>query len=269
MKGDDFMKNYTVYMHISPSNKKYIGITSQKPEHRWQSGKGYKGNKHFFRAIQKYGWNNFEHIIVAKKLTEDEAKWLEIELIKEWGSTNPNRGYNISHGGDTGNHLMGVLNPMYGKLKGRNNPMYGKHHTEETKRKISEINRKYRPTEETKRKISKSTRGENNPFYGKTHTEEAKRKMSIAKKKLVKGKHPHAKKVICLTTKEIFGSLSEGSEKYNCHTSEIAYCCRGYRFKGGRKYKVKSAGRHPFLGKKLVWRYLIHNHNKTYRIKKL
>ena len=60
--------NYTVYMHISPSNKRYIGITSTKIEERWRNGKGYKHNKHFTNAINKYGWDNFEHIIIAKDL---------------------------------------------------------------------------------------------------------------------------------------------------------------------------------------------------------
>ncbi len=33
---------YNVYSHTSPSGKKYIGITKQKPEHRWSNGDGYK-----------------------------------------------------------------------------------------------------------------------------------------------------------------------------------------------------------------------------------
>lgn len=35
---------YTVYKHISPSNKVYIGITSRKPELRWRKGNGYYNN---------------------------------------------------------------------------------------------------------------------------------------------------------------------------------------------------------------------------------
>ena len=32
---------YIVYMHIAPSNKKYIGITKEKkPKERWRKGKG-------------------------------------------------------------------------------------------------------------------------------------------------------------------------------------------------------------------------------------
>ena len=32
------MDNYTVYMHVSPSGKRYIGITGQSIERRWGSG---------------------------------------------------------------------------------------------------------------------------------------------------------------------------------------------------------------------------------------
>ena len=66
-------KCYTVYMHVSPSNKRYIGITRQAHEKRWKSGNGYAGNDYFYKAIKKYGWNNFEHNILFSELTKTEA----------------------------------------------------------------------------------------------------------------------------------------------------------------------------------------------------
>ena len=63
--------NYCVYMHTNKINgKRYVGQTCKKPEYRWVNGKGYKGSPHFFSAIQKYGWNNFEHQIIAEKLSK-------------------------------------------------------------------------------------------------------------------------------------------------------------------------------------------------------
>ena len=66
---------------------------------------------------------------------------------------------------------------------GENHPMYGKHHTEETKQKISEAkkgkssNRKgCHHTEETKQKISES-------LNGKILSEETKEKLRQATKK--------------------------------------------------------------------------------------
>lgn len=58
------IKNYCVYKHTSPSNKVYIGITSQEPERRWKNGNGYKKNLYFTKAIKKYGWDNFAHEIL-------------------------------------------------------------------------------------------------------------------------------------------------------------------------------------------------------------
>ena len=66
------MENYKVYIHRNKINGKvYIGITKQKPENRWRNGKGYKQNIKFYRAIEKYGWNNFEHIVLVDNLTAE------------------------------------------------------------------------------------------------------------------------------------------------------------------------------------------------------
>lgn len=91
---------YTVYKHTCPNGKVYIGITKQKPERRWGvNGCGYKENEYFYRAIQKYGWENIKHEIIAEGLTEDEADAMEIDLISEYRATDRNCGYNRHFGG--------------------------------------------------------------------------------------------------------------------------------------------------------------------------
>lgn len=93
-------KIYSVYIHINNINGKvYIGITCQNPLKRWLNGKGYVDNKHFYRSIKKYGWDNFEHKVIKNNLTKDEAENMEMELIKEFQSFNPEYGYNVSLGG--------------------------------------------------------------------------------------------------------------------------------------------------------------------------
>lgn len=101
----DFEKTYCVYKHTNKFNGKvYIGITSQRPEKRWKNGYGYEGNEYFYRAIQKYGWNEgFEHEVIVDGLTKESACSIEIELIKAYDSTNSDKGYNFSSGGDCGN----------------------------------------------------------------------------------------------------------------------------------------------------------------------
>lgn len=107
---------YTVYVHISPSKKYYVGLTSLKPNFRWgRNGHGYQ-SQYFSRAIRKYGWDNFEHIIVAEELPKEEACTLEKMLINALQSNNHKYGYNITDGGDGTD---------------------GFHHTEEAKEKIA------------------------------------------------------------------------------------------------------------------------------------
>ena len=121
-------RNYTVYMHINKKNgKKYIGITKQNPQKRWKSnGIGYCGQL-FYNAIEKYGWDNFEHIILFENKTQEEAEKLEVELIKSYKSTNKKHGYNRENGGNSrGKHseetkqMLSVMNK--GKYTKGNSP---------------------------------------------------------------------------------------------------------------------------------------------------
>lgn len=99
-------KKYIVYVHIFPNNKKYFGITSKKPNARWENGSGYSEKRQpvIYNAIQKYGWENIEHKILYTDLTFEEANLKEIELIAKY-KTNCRRygddyGYNMTDGGD-------------------------------------------------------------------------------------------------------------------------------------------------------------------------
>lgn len=76
------MKKFIVYEHVSPSEKRYIGITSQVPTQRWHGGANYKSNNYFYKAIKKYGWDNFQHNILYTNLTKEEAYQKEKELIQ-------------------------------------------------------------------------------------------------------------------------------------------------------------------------------------------
>lgn len=98
------VNNYCVYIHRNViNNKAYIGLTKHgdKPNERWRNGQGYITQPIFNSAIQKYGWDNFEHIIWANDLSEDDAKKVEIMLIALFNTTDPNYGYNISTGGES------------------------------------------------------------------------------------------------------------------------------------------------------------------------
>lgn len=133
----DYRKNnnWTVYIHIVPKclsghdhDKYYVGITSYDITSRWgKNGCGYK-TQYFNRAIQKYGWNNIKHEIIANNLTHDEACAFEKRLINKLQSNNLKYGYNLTSGGEG---TCGISN-----YKDKN-PFYGKKHSQETKIKMS------------------------------------------------------------------------------------------------------------------------------------
>ena len=136
-------KKFVVYCHTNKTNnKKYIGITCQKLNQRFRNGNGYKTCPYFYRAIKKYGWNNFVHTVLYKNLSQEEAKSKEIELIKKYNTKNKKHGYNVTPGGEG--------------CSGEDNPWYGHHHTEETRIKMSKQRKGVPKTEEWKRKIRES-----------------------------------------------------------------------------------------------------------------
>lgn len=104
---------YTVYCHENKANGKlYFGITKGKTRKRWCNGKGYKTQHLFGRAIEKYGWDGFEHIILFTGLTEDEAKQMERDLIREFHTQDRDKGYNITDGGDDYPIMRGEESPV-------------------------------------------------------------------------------------------------------------------------------------------------------------
>lgn len=90
---------WCLYKHISPSGKVYIGITNNI-KRRWL-GKGYYyrlSKTKFANALQKYGWDNFQHIVIEEGLTKEEACNKEKELIAYYKGRNLS--YNITDGGE-------------------------------------------------------------------------------------------------------------------------------------------------------------------------
>ena len=131
---------YCIYKHTNKVNGKvYIGQTCQKPESRWKHGEGYRESKKFYNAIQKYGWDNFEHVVLESELTLNQANEREAYYIALYDSYK--NGYNATIGGSnsakTSEHKKKIQISNIGKHNhvGENNPMYGKHMSEEAKNK--------------------------------------------------------------------------------------------------------------------------------------
>ncbi len=159
------MDNYILYVHINKTNgKRYVGITSNRPAQRWHRGGGYKDQRRFYSAIQHYGWDGFEHIILASGLSKEEAERREEETIREYKSNDLRYGYNIENGG--------VIHKLSDEQKEHlRQVQLGRTHSEETKRKMSEshkgvssswlIGRK--ASDATRQKMSDHRKGSRNP----------------------------------------------------------------------------------------------------------
>lgn len=199
-------KVYIVYQHKNKINgKSYIGITCRKPQKRW----GLNGNKyidcpHFWRAIQKYGWDNFEHIILYTGLTHDEACETEIRLISELKTTNPDYGYNMSSGGDVPDSEL-----MSQKWK---DPEF----KEDMSNRMREA---WKDPEKRKRRSEAAKARWANPEF----KEYAMGRVRETCKKAVR----------CIETGEVFDMMATAAEKYNIHRGDLTNACKyGYRTGG-------------------------------------
>lgn len=131
--------SYFIYIHTCPNGKRYIGQTTyDNPERRWGcEGYYYKRNKHFYQAIQKYGWSNIEHKYFEVSSKELMDFW-EIALIHYYKTNDSNHGYNNSCGGEGGHR--------------------GAKHSEESKKKMSQWHKQKTLSEDHKKHISESLR---------------------------------------------------------------------------------------------------------------
>lgn len=199
--------DYKVYKHTAPNGKVYIGITRLDVKRRWQNGTNYKTNRHFDSAIKKYGWDNIKHEIVFCGVTKREAEEKEKQLIKEYDSTNPLKGYNIESGGNA-----------KGKVSEATRLRMSKSH----------IGKKYKKrrnhTEEEKRAISEKLKGRKSPMKGKHWSAEQRARVGIH--------------IICTDTGEIFYSIRDAAQKTGCQRRGIQRVLKGeYKCTGGMHFE--------------------------------
>lgn len=193
------------------NGKIYIGQT-QNPTRRWSSHKSSAKkeayNKVIAQAFRKHGIINFSYEIIAMCKTQEDTDSTEVELIKQYDSLTTGHGYNVKPGGDV---------------------VSGWHHSEETRKKISESNMgKEMPphTKEWKNNMSAIMTGREITWadkisaaqIGKEISEEARHKMSLSK---IGSNHPNYGKQLSDEIKEKISSsligkvVSEETKKKN------------------------------------------------------
>ena len=173
------MKTWLIYCHLNKINgKRYIGLTSQKPTKRWKNGFGYSKNIIFFSAIKKYGWKNFEHIIIEDNINSlEQAKLREQYWISYYHTYIKDplcNGYNTTIGGE------GTIGYKFTE------------HIEKVRSKL--LGKKQSKESVLKRALANT---------GKKRTAEQKRHIGIA----------NGKAIICIETQEHFYSITEASRQ--------------------------------------------------------
>lgn len=141
---------FQVYMHTNKINGKvYVGITHHvNPNKRWgYSGQKYTNSNKFVNAINKYGWENFDHTILCRT-NKERAVVIEKALIAHYKRMGMS--YNLSDGGDGAEAITEENRKKISERMRNNHPMKGKHHTPEARAKISEANKQRVYTEEQK-----------------------------------------------------------------------------------------------------------------------
>ena len=227
-------REFYVYVHIRLDNNTvfYVG--------KGKGNRAYDLDRNDFHngVCKKYGCRVE---IIKDNLTESQAFRLESKMIKYYVLT---LGYGAPIDGyrDFDHNLPYLTNCTWG-----GEGTSGMHHSKEVKQKIGEANKEKNKgkkfSEEHKKNLSESHKGKNagknHYLYGKHHSEETKLKMS--------------KKVICVTTGEIFNSQTCASNYYNVAQCSISYCCRE---------KLKSAGK--LNGMRLKWKY-VEDYNNDFK----
>lgn len=241
---------YTVYCHTFPHGKVYVGLTKLTTDKRFKNGGGYKSCPLMERAIQKWGWENIDHDVIAEVETLNEAERLERYIISFLRSNNPNFGYNVLSGGDvsqcskteelryklgrswrgkkhTEEQRRKISLAMKGKLSGEKHPLWGTHASDETREKQSKA--QLQSWKSTARKAECSER------LLRLWTDEAYReKQSISRQKCVQ-QYDKSGNLIAE-----YPSVKQAAEATGAPPSGISACCTG---------RKKSAGgfiwRHP------------------------
>ena len=219
---------FTVYMHINKINgKMYVGITKRKPEVRWKNGTNYKNCIAFNNAIEKYGWDNFEHVIFASNLTEDEACNIERLLIEKLELQNSKYGYNISNGGKKAFISEATKKKIGDALRGKTISL-------EIRKIYSEAHKGRKCSPEQIEKIRKAHTGMKYQHH-KT-PEELHEIYSKALKEYYKThkREPHdEKKVLCVETNTVYSSIEAAAKELSIVRSSISECASGKRKSAG------------------------------------
>lgn len=246
-------KTYTVYKHITPNGKVYIGASKNYGSRFGTNGRGY-GHQPFWQAIQEFGWENIKHEIIADGLSKHQAEALEAKVIAEHNATDHEFGYNVRRYG-TINNDKPLKGEAYNRIVELNR---SKEHRDACK--LANFKRLGIPLDSKSRRERIAENKTNKKKYVCFETGEAFETAAEAEKKTgikagcirdacnkryatagglhwcysnetdtfqpQKGIRPVTRRVTNVETGEIFQSGKEAARRYGKSTSSISYAAR-------------------------------------------
>lgn len=225
-----------IYLITNKVNgKQYVGQTIHTLNERWANhcskNSGCVALKH---AIDKYGKNMFDKVVIDTASSQEELDEKEKFWIKALNTMSPN-GYNLTSGGE---HAV-FSDEVKEKLRVANT---GKKHSEETRKLISQRlkeqwrdgKRKGRPMPERYRYLlrdytkehgawNKGLPKEQSHLYGKKRKDSTKRKIA----------ETLSRPVICVETGVIYPSSKVACDIFGLHQANLSKCLHGERERTG------------------------------------
>lgn len=208
------MTSGSIYRYTSPSGKHYIGQTKNVCRRKWQHKRDSASkNNIFYRAIRKYGIDNFDFSVIVENVPSYLLNAFEMYWIGHYDSFK--NGYNMSEGGYNAPSMIEETRIKIG------NAHRGRKQSPEHIQKRAESRRGTKTTDETRKKLSEAHTGVKfsdshiaaiaKANTGKKRTEKQKQKMSESAKKRGNNGVDTRKKVKNVLSGKVYLSAKEAS----------------------------------------------------------
>lgn len=245
------MKQYYIYLTTNQINgKQYIG------QHYGELNDSYRGSGTLIlKALEAYGAENFTKEILEVCESREDANNKEQFWIAFYNAVENENFYNLADGPVVGNGYKFCKKywdehpeerEAHIKKWNAAGLQYWKEHPEEAKKsieKLHEASRTYWDAHPEQKQELMQKVNQAKEDWQKLHYEEHQAQVKAWREA---GSKANSKKILCLTTGEVFESACEASRYYNIPQPNISKCAKGER---------KSAGKHPETGEKMVWMY--------------
>lgn len=282
LKGEAIHGKYVsaIYKITNEQNGKvYIGgssnVRDRRQHHEWDLEHGCHSSKPLQEDYNNYP-ESFRFDVIEYCDVEDLVE-LERKYIFEYDAMSQEHGYNRESGGNKDKTISEETRKIWSDQRSNGGAgMFGKHHTEETRRKMSEKQKGKRHSEESYRRMAETKRGKKMSDEARRHMseswkkgrvitpehraamirgrkgivmgEEWRRHMSEARKgKYMGEENKYHKDVICIETGELFHGVNEAGRKKGVSATHISAACKGKRNVAGGlhwRYADKSGAQH-------------------------